>query len=116
MVELLRGNQKIVSYMEDLHKRGNAFFYSPVTKAEIFHGIRKGEEEKVNSLFQSMQCIHISDEMGQKAGLYLKQFHPSHNLQLGDALIAATAILADTFLITCNRKHYPMKDIDIITL
>ena len=115
LIEILRGNQKIISRMESLHNEGNAFFYSPVAKAEIFHGIRKGEEENVNSLFQSMQSVPITDETGEMAGLYLKQFHFSHNLQMGDALIAATANLTEAVLITCNRKHYPMKNITVIT-
>ena len=33
----------------------------------------------------------------------------SHGVQLGDALIAATAAVHDAELWTRNRKHYPMR-------
>jgi predicted nucleic acid-binding protein len=114
LIELLRGNRRIISYLDDLHKEGNAFFYSPVTKAEIFHGVRKGEEGRINLLFHSMECVPVSDEIGGKAGLYLKQFHLSHSVQVGDAIIAASAFYAGAVLVTCNEKHYPMKDIKVI--
>jgi len=48
-----------------------------------------------------------------KAGDYLRQFHRSHSLELGDALIAATASIHLLRLWTRNRKHYPMKDIQL---
>ena len=72
------------------------------------------EKKEVNLLFQSMECIFITDEIGEKAGLYLKKFHRSHNLQLGDSLIAATAYINNSRLLTFNRKHYPMKDIKVV--
>lgn len=114
LIEVLRGRAEVVSYIEFLHKKGNALFYSPITKAEIFHGIHEGEEASVNLLFQSMGCMYITDEIGKKAGLYLKKFHRSHGLQLGDSLIAATAYLNNTTLLSFNHKHFPMKDIRIV--
>lgn len=113
LIEVLRGNQKTRSYLEALHQKRSIFFYSPVSKAEIFHGIRKGERAKTKLLFQSMHCIPIVDEVGEKSGLYLKKYHQSHDLQLGDALIASSAWFSNTVLLTFNRKHYPMKEITV---
>ena len=114
VIEILRGKENEISYMKLLNKKGKAIFYSPITKAEIFHGIREGEEKEVNLLFQSMECIPITEGIGEKAGLYLKDYHRSHNLQLGDGLIAATAYISSSNLLTFNYKHYPMKDIKIV--
>ena len=49
-----------------------------------------------------------------RAGIYLRQFHRSHGLDIGDALIAATAAVHGCALWTRNHKHYPMKDIELI--
>src|SRR3989339_1716824 len=100
LIEILRGKQKVISYVETLHRKGKAIFYSPITKAEVFHGIREGEESAVNMLFQSMECIPITDETGKKAGLYLKKYHRSHNLQLRDSLVAATAFTGSATLLS----------------
>jgi len=49
--------------------------------------------------------------MGKKAGEYLQSYAKSHGLELGDALIAASAHITNVPLWTLNKKHYPMKDI-----
>jgi predicted nucleic acid-binding protein len=54
------------------------------------------------------------DNIGRRAGDYLRQFHCSHGLALGDALIAAAAAVHGCALWTRNRKHYPMEDIELV--
>ena len=49
-----------------------------------------------------------------EAAAYLRQFRRSHNLELGDALIAATALQTGADLVTRNLKHYPMTDIRVV--
>lgn len=84
---------------------------SPVTVAELWHGARSGDESILQALFVAVQCIPIDIEIGQKAGEYLGQYAKSHSVELGDALIAATASLHNLHLWTRNRRHYPMKDL-----
>ena len=86
-------------------------FYTPVTTAELWKGMRPGEEERVELVLGAMTCIPLNDEVGRVAGHYLRHFARSHDLQLPDALIAATATVHAHTLWTRNRKHYPMKDI-----
>lgn len=84
---------------------------SPVTVAELWHGARPGDSRILSALFTAIHCIPIDTKIGVQAGEYLRQYAKSHQLELGDALIAATACLHDLALWTRNRKHYPMKDI-----
>ncbi|HMD31061.1 MAG TPA: PIN domain-containing protein [Candidatus Acidoferrales bacterium] len=58
-----------------------------------------------------MDCIPIDTEIGERAGDYLRECAKSHHVELGDALIAATASLHNLALWTRNRRHYPMKDV-----
>jgi predicted nucleic acid-binding protein len=83
---------------------------SPVTVAEMWHGARPHEHKALATLFGSLACIPIGPEIGRRAGDYLRQFARSHHVELGDALVAATASLHQLSLWTHNRKHYPMKD------
>jgi hypothetical protein len=85
---------------------------SPVTVAEIWCGARPREHAFIESLFSSVICVPIGEEIGRRAGEYLAIFGKSHNLELGDALIAATASSHSALLWTRNRKHYPMKDLE----
>jgi len=57
-------------------------------------------------------CIPIDQEIGRQAGEYLRRYQASHRIELGDALIASTALIHNTALWTRNRKHYPMADIE----
>lgn len=83
----------------------------PVTVAEIWHGARTNEHGAMDALFRALLPIPIDGEIGRQAGEYLSKYSRSHGLQLGDALIAATASVHHAKLWTRNRKHFPMRDI-----
>ena len=112
IIEWLRGHQPFVDRIPQLIEEHSELFWTPVSIAEVFAGIRKGEETSVNNLFLLLEPVAISDEVGRKAGGYLKSFGKSHGVELGDALIAASAWSAGIKLWTLNTKHYPMKDIE----
>lgn len=63
-------------------------------------------------LFDVLVCLPLDKAVARLGGDYLRQFAKSHRLQLGDALIAATASIHRLQLWTRNRKRYPMKDIE----
>ena len=112
IIEILRQRRReIVQSWTDLADSGEPTFYSPVSLAEIRHGMRKQEVEAIELFFDQTQCVSIGDEIGRRAGDYLRSFHASHGLMLGDALIAATASIHGLRLWTYNRKHFPMKDV-----
>ena len=112
LVEVLRERRpEIVQDWIRLISSGEALFYSPVSTAEIRHGMRAQEAEIIQRTFAAMTCISIGEEIGRKAGDYLQMFHKSHALALGNALIAASATVHDLKLWTQNRKHFPMKDL-----
>jgi predicted nucleic acid-binding protein len=116
IIEVLRENIKVAAKLKELYLKGNILMFSPVTKAEIYYGIRKGEENKTANLFAQLECILIDAKIGEKAGIYLKSYRKSHGVQLSDALIAASSFCAKACLITFNEKHYPMKEITLYSL
>ena len=88
--------------------------YTAVTAAELWHGLRPGEEAAALEVLGTLICVPLNDDIGRRAGDYLRRFHRSHGLALGDALIAATATVHGCALWTRNHKHYPMKDIELL--
>jgi predicted nucleic acid-binding protein len=56
-------------------------------------------------------CAPADAEIGRRAGDYLRRYRKSHGVELGDALIAATAVANGSTIWTRNRKHYPMKEL-----
>jgi predicted nucleic acid-binding protein len=112
IIEWLRGHQPFVEQVPKLIEEHSELFWTPVSVAEIFAGVRKGEEDAAGNLFLLLEPVTISIEIGKKAGRYLKSYSKSHSVELGDALIAACAWSEGLKLWTLNKKHYPMKDVD----
>lgn len=107
----LRGHEPFAQLIPELLQRGEVLAWTPVSVAEIFAGVRKGEESKLESLFLVLHPLVLSAEIGRKAGHYLHAYGRSHGVELGDALVAATARSNRIPLWTLNRKHYPMRDV-----
>lgn len=114
IIENLRGNEAIFLKIKGLKDEKAIFYVSPVSIAEVYAGIRKGEEKLIADFFNSVTCLPISDIIAIKAGEYLRLFSRSHGLEIGDALVAAVSFHNQARLLTLNKKHYPMRDIGFI--
>jgi predicted nucleic acid-binding protein len=112
LIEVSRGrDQDIFESWREVAESEIVPLCSPVSVAERWHGAFPQERVMLRELFATMPCVPIDLEIGERAGEYLRQFAKSHNVELGDALIAATAVLHNAKLWTRNRRHYPMKEI-----
>lgn len=101
----------ILARWDALSRGSTALFFSPVSVAELWHGARQTDDAILQAIFAAIQAIPIDAEIGQRAGAFLKQYAKSHGVELGDALIAATASVHALQLWTRNRRHYPMKEL-----
>jgi predicted nucleic acid-binding protein len=113
LIDHLRGVEKAYRFMQEIEPRQSTVFYSVISKAEIYSGIMPEEEESVASLFEAMEEVPIDGRVAEDAGRYRKAFLASHELLLPDALIAASTKRVGAILVTLNKKHYPMEDIEI---
>ena len=113
IIDHLRGEEKARDFLKMIKAEEADIFYSIITKAELYSGVRPKEEVKVIGLLSSMKEVNIDGEIAVSAGRYRKKYHASHGLLLPDALIAASAKITEAVLVTLNKKHYPMKDIQI---
>jgi hypothetical protein len=106
IIECLRNNTEVIDKLRELFNQESLVYYSPITKTEIYCGIRKGEENAVQYFFDQLDCLPVTDEIGLKAGLFQNTYPKSHNLELADAIIAATTIIHGLYLYTFNHRHY----------
>lgn len=113
IIDFLRGKTEAKKYFSKCITQKEQLGYSVVTKAELYAGLRDGEEDAVVSLLNSMDEFPVDGEIAKQAGLYRRTFMKSHELLLPDALIAATAKCVGAKLVTCNIKDFPMKDIAV---
>jgi len=113
LIEVARGRDtQILASWQELAASETMLLCSPVTVAELWHGARPAEHKLIAALFASIVCVPIDAETGKKAGEFLRQYAKSHSVELGDALIAASATIHKLPLWTRNRRHYPMRDVE----
>ena len=100
-----RGNVKASKAIENSPKRQ----ISTQTYLEL---LQCATDKRQQSLTRSFLRIFKLEKIKQKTGIgvrycaLIEQFALSHNLRVGDAIIAATAIENDIMLCTTNVKHY----------
>ena len=115
IIEWLRGHEPFVTTIARLLEQHAELFWTPISVAEVYSGIRKHEEAQAANLFVLLESVAISAGTGRKAGEYLKLYSKSHAVEIADALIAACAFAEKASLWTLNRKHYPMKDLSFFS-
>ena len=69
--------------------------------------MRAGEEIGIAALFAGLDAMTIDATTGELASERLRRYRRSHGLELGDALIGASAVQYGERLATFNRRHYP---------
>ncbi|TLD72429.1 type II toxin-antitoxin system VapC family toxin [Phragmitibacter flavus] len=106
LIDYLRGNSHAVHYLET---NVNLISISSVTVAELFQGVREGEERtRLSTTLSAFTVLPLTEEIAQTAGLYRRDFRSSIGCGLADCMIAATASHHNLELVTLNAKHFGM--------
>ncbi len=82
---------------------------SAVSYLEILQGMRsKAELASINKMLErrSATVLPVSEPITRRAIVLMESLSLSHGLQMGDALIAATALEHEMRLLTGNVKHF----------
>jgi hypothetical protein len=112
LIEVSRARDaSVVSRWVELSTSDALILFSPVTAAELWAGARPAESAALEALFEALVCVPADAAVSRRAGEYLRRYRKSHGVELGDALIAGTAVVSGAMLWTRNRKHYPMTEL-----
>jgi len=114
LIDFLRGRENARKFLLSLVKEAT-ICCSVITVAEISAGMKDHERDNTMELLDSMHIININRTIAEKAGEY-KRSEKKQKLELDDCFIAATAFEQKAVLATGNGKHYPMTDIEKMTL
>jgi predicted nucleic acid-binding protein len=108
IIEALRGRREISDGIRAIEHRGVPTYCCAVSFAEIWAGVRPGEEVVTEAFFHTRGEVVLDAVVGRRAGAYLSRYSRSHGVQIADALVAAAASTAGLRLWTLNRRCYPM--------
>ncbi len=104
LIEVLKGNQDIVQKLET-----SSFSYaiSSISAMELYYGaINKTELFKLQKFVSLFEMLELSQSISKVATELIFEYSKSHNLDIPDSLIAATAIDNNLKLYTLNLKDF----------
>jgi predicted nucleic acid-binding protein len=85
------------------------FKISVINYMELLRGLRDKKEYRTLQKYiknRSIEIIQINESISSKAMFYVEDYCLSHSMELGDAIIVATALEYNEVLLTANEKHY----------
>lgn len=114
LIDFLRGRAEARALLRRYEAAAELPVISVVSVTELWAGMRQGEESATGALLSALRKILLSEEIALAAGNMLRTYRRSHGTELGDALIATTAVEIGATLITRNVKHYPMPTVTVL--
>ncbi|MCP9840668.1 type II toxin-antitoxin system VapC family toxin [Synechococcus sp. J7-Johnson] len=106
LIDYLRDQPLAVVFLEGCDQ---PLAVSVVSIAELYVGVREGEErQRLDAFVSAFSVLPLEKEAAIQAGLLRRQYGRSHGTGLADALIAASVQAAGATLATLNRRHFPM--------
>jgi predicted nucleic acid-binding protein len=117
LIDVIRRRNQRREFVAELARAGHLLSTSMLNVAEMYAGIRPGEESDVEALIAGLQLYELSGRGARLAGemknLWSKK---GRTLTLADAIVAAVAIEQECQLLTDNRKDFPMPEIRLYPL
>jgi len=113
LIEILKGDTKTVETLESFEEE---LIVSSISVMELYYGaINKAELNKLEKFVSLFRTIPLDTKISAQAIQLVKTYAKSHNLDIPDSLIAATALTHQCRLFTYNLKDFKyIKQIDLI--
>ncbi len=113
LIDHMRGFEPAKNIIEKVRNKKVTGYISSVTEAEMFAGadikLEKRRQE-LDELIKLFSKIILNNEIAQKAG----EFRRNYDVQIPDAIIAATAFYQKCKVWTKNKKDFEkIKEIEV---
>lgn len=101
-IAILKGDANLKSFVESM-----ACAIDTIVYLELIQGAKdKREVRIIEKYLTKYQLIYFDKIISQTATDLIRSYSKSHNLMLGDAIIAATCLENDLTLVTFNTKDF----------
>ena len=105
LIWFLRGNENA----QKIIKANIPFKISVINYMELVQGMRDKKELNILQKYLrqwSTEILQINENISTRSMFFVEDYFLSHSMELGDAIIAATALENHETLLTANDKHY----------
>jgi predicted nucleic acid-binding protein len=109
LIEIFKGNSVVIRAVQNLDP--NSLALSAITEMELYCGaLNKLELQRIKKSLRHFNICHLTTGISISAITLIEKYSKSHNIQIPDALIAATAMENGSELMTLNRKDFQYID------
>ncbi len=100
IIGFLKGEKRVVRFLDKRLKEDAVLFVSQITRMEIlsYHGLSKKDEAEIKEFLADTQILMLEPRVEAKAVAIRRE----HRLKLPDAVIVATASINNCVLVTCD--------------
>ncbi len=111
----LRGQTKAAALLRRLYaKRATELWVGALQRAEVVFFMRPEEEEVTLALLSRFKTEAVTQAVVDAASELYREWHPSHGIDVNDAMLAATVAATGGNFYTQNLKHFPMPDVIVL--
>ncbi|MDI7248413.1 MAG: type II toxin-antitoxin system VapC family toxin [Bacillota bacterium] len=119
LVDHLRGYPEAREWLGNAIRQSQALDLacSVITLAELISGLPRTScqsQEAVENLLSLMKVVPVGEDIAHRAGAYVREWGASHGVGIADALVAATARHLGVPLVTIDKRHFPMDDLEVV--
>ena len=105
IIEYFKGNNKTKNILKKIGFENISI--SSITVMELLFGaLDKKELKLIQNTMDNYNILHLNEDISKNAIDLIGRYSKSHNLDIPDALIAATAIKKEISLFTYNNKDF----------
>ena len=114
LIDVLRRRNRRRETLLELAEANNWLATSTLNIAELYAGMRVGEEHSTEALLSGLECLDLTKSSARLAGKIKNHWSKrGRTLTLADAMIASIAIEGGYALLTDNTKDFPMPELQL---
>lgn len=107
LIDALRARKNCRAVLADLIEGGHALATAAINVAEVYAGMRAGEEAATEALVSNLECFPLTAAIARRAGsMKSERARKGQTFALADMIVAATALEHGAVLMTENRKDF----------
>ena len=111
----LRGETRAARLLRSLSGEPDAELWTgALQRAEVVFFMRSKEEAGTRAFLSRFKTEAVTQAIVDRAAAFYRRWHPSHGIDINDAILAATVAATGGKIITRNLKHYPMPDVAVV--
>lgn len=112
LIDALRLRHGRRELLAQLVRARHTLVTSALNVAEVYAGMRPGEEVETEAFLGALDCYEITATVGRLAGKLKNQWaKKGRTLALADTIVAAVALGNDCAVMTDNGKDFPMPEL-----